>query len=198
MNKELENYILGNEHYHHLFTNVYDEIELIKEKINESPFLDIILEFYDFKEISKLINDIPEDYSNKKLIESYILSDYLHFKIIENLELDSYDKDDLKKGLYSGSFDKYKDINDHPIWMFLDQDLKKLANDTNKIKARCHFFMDSVDDIRLQREINSLYVSRTSTVLMGYTTKDKLSTYYSSTGNLMEDPHDYVTHRLKK
>lgn len=194
-NKILENYILENEYYHHLFTNVENsQIYLIKEKIKESPFLDIVLEFYDFNRIDELINSIPIDHPNRKYIEQMMIQDYLYYKIIENLDLEDYDKKNLKKGLFSSSFEKYKKIKNHPIWMFIDDDLKYLTKNNTSKKARCHFFMDSVDDIRLQREINSLYVS----VLMGYTTKDKLSTYYSSTGNLMEDPHDYVTHRLKK
>ena len=198
LNRFLKEYIDNNEYYHHLFTNVEEnQIDLVKEEIKKSPFLDIILDFDDFYKIRELINTIPSDHKNKRFIEESIIRDYLYFKIIENVNLEEYDVDKMRKKLYSSKFEEYKGM-DALIWMFIDEDLRKAAKNTEGNKARCHFFIDSVDDIKLQYEINNLFSSRTTTVLMAYTTKEKLSTYSTTLGNFIEDPHDYQRHNIKE
>lgn len=197
LDKFLKSYIQGNEYYHHLFTNIdEEEIKLIKEEIEKSPFIDIVLDFKDYDNIIKLINDIPDSHPNKKLIIEFIISDYLCFKIIENQNLKEYNVEELRRKLYSGKFDEFKNMK-HLTWSFIDLELKDAAKLKNN-KTRCHFFIDEVEDIRLQREINSLYAAVTSTVLMAYTTKDRLSTYSSNMGVFIEDPHDYQTHDVKR
>ena len=181
---------MQNEHYHHLFTNVdRNQIDLIKEEIKKSPFLDIVLEFDDFEEINKLINSIPDHHTNKEIIKECMIRDYLYFKIIEKANLEEYNIYELRQKLYSGDFEKYRDM-DVLMWMYIDDELKEAAELTEGKKARCHFFLDSVKDKNLQYEINSLYASRTNAVLMGYTTKNMLPTYASSFGDFIEDPHD--------
>ena len=194
----LKRNIQCNDQYHHLFTNIEkEEIDLIKEEIKKSPFIDIVLDFNDYDKITELINDVPKDHLNKDLIVEMIIRDYLYFKIIENQDLKICDVDELRKGLYSGSFEQFKNMNHYLMWTLIDLKLKdtSLAQDN---KIRCHFFIDDVDDIKLQREINNLYASRTYVVLMAYTTKEGLSTYTSNMGCFIEDPHDYQTHDVKR
>lgn len=198
LNSYLKEYIDSNQYYHHLFTNIEEnQINLIKEEIERSPFLDVILEFDDFYIIKELINTIPDNHQNRSIIEKNVIRDYVYFKIIEQAGLEQYDKEDLRKRLYSSNYEEYIGI-DSLIWMFIDEDLRKAAKKTEGNKARCHFFIDSVDDIKLQYEINSLYSSRTTAVLMAYTTKDKLLTYTSSFGDFIEHPHDYQRHNVKE
>ena len=198
LNKVLEEYIRENDYYHHLFTNVdKDEIELIKEKIMISPFFDLILEFDDYDKINDLIKDIPSSNPRREAIINRIVEDYLYFKIIENANIEEYDAEKIKECLYSGSYNEYTKM-EVLIWMFIEREIEDLGLKSDGKKARLHFFVDSVWDAKLQHKINDLYASRTKIVMMEYTSNNNLISYSSDIGGFIEDPHDYVTHDMKR
>lgn len=193
----LKRYIMKNEYYHHLFINVDEgQISLIKQKINESPFLDFVLEFEDYYKLDGLINSVPETEPNRTYIINRIIEEYLYFKIIEKFNTRKYDVNRIKSILFGQEYEKYKDI-DTILWMVIEREIEEACQETEGKRARFHFFMDSVNDIRLQRKINDLYARRTKIVMMGYTTKDDLITYSYDKERYIQDPHDYQTHDLK-
>ena len=76
--------------------------------------------------------------------------------------------------------------------------LKKLQSVAKNKRIRLHLFLDEVNNKLLQQEINDLIFMRIPIAIKGYTTRERLITYSTSDGSLIESPHDYSDFHTKE
>ena len=189
--KDLENLYGWNYLYPGLTDEEYNQTkELIK---NDYGFFDVILNFDDYKQLDSLKNSIPDNFdsSQRKLVINSIIGQYINYKIVKSADVEKYDYSQLEDALFGESFEKYRESK----WILfykLPELLKEKAKTKENQEARLLLLLDSIEDIHLQKAINSIISSRSIT-LFGYTTKDDLLSYYTDQGKLLQDPHDYIT-----
>jgi len=185
MIKILEQQLKDNGYDNHIYFGLKKlEIEKIILCLkNDYGYNDIVINFYDSKKLTKLINSIPTNL-NQELIENIIYEQYINYKILKESNI-TKNIIELENILFGDNIEKFKNM-DFILYMTLEKELKK----QNK-KTRLHLFLDDISDILLQRKINDLIYSRQSLIFMGYTSNDKLITHTTSDGNFIESPHDY-------
>lgn len=189
---------------YYLSSSEKDKYETIKKWLKEDyGFLDIVLDFDDYKKLGILFENIPDDKTDeqKNMVKSIIARTYLCYSILNkaNISKTKYGEDIsnigqiLFNGDYNGFFKLYSlSFNDGV------RDLLNLeAKNTEKGEARIHFLFDEVHDETLQKNINDLFIYRGRIAMMGYVTTD-LKTYKSTNSSaFLESPHDYISFETK-
>ena len=181
--------------WNYLYSDLTDEeYKQTKELIKDDyGFLDVVLNFDDYKQLDNLKNSIPDsfDSSQRKLVIKSIIEQYVNYKIVKSADVEKYNCSELEDVLFGKSFEKYRESK----WILfyrLPELLKEEAESKENKEARLLLLLDSIEDIHLQKAINNIISSRSIT-LFGYTTKEDLLSYYTDQGNLLQDPHDYIT-----
>lgn len=185
MFKILKNNLNDNSYDNHIYFGLTnDEINNLKELLKEDyGCLDIVIDFSDIGKLDNLINDIP-DHLNKNLIKKYIYGHYLYYKMLSSVEEDI----ELKNILFGNSINNFKNYD----FIMFSSVLKKLQSFAQNKRIRLHLFLDGINEKLLQQEVNDLIYMRIPIAIRGYITGEKLITYLTSDGSLIESIHDYT------
>ena len=91
-----------------------EKYERIKEYLKEDyGFLDVILDFSDYKLLEPLISSVPT-YLNLLSIKRQIIESYLNYIILREAKIKKVEYvgniKDIESSLFDGDFERYKDI----------------------------------------------------------------------------------------
>ena len=169
-------------------------LDIAKEYLKEDHgYFEIVLDFSDYDRMKKMIDSIPD-----RITKNFIARQYMLYKIMREANLQSiyYSKlEDVEEKLFSGNFDELLDVETPLYFNDIEDDIKKLGQETKNKIARIHLFLDNVSDEHLQISINDLFALRSSVAVIAYTTKPLL-TRLKSDDMVIEEIHDYRTHEL--
>ena len=192
-----------------------DSIAEIKELLNEDHgFYDIVLDFSDYCKMQDMINSVPDDkYKDIRLVE--IANKYLMFKIVKAANIDLYrliskriksdyidfysdcSLEECEKKLFSDNFAELYKICIPYNFDELANIIKEKARTTTTGIARMHLFLDDVNDVYLQKQINYLYTYTSRILMMGYKTHD-LITHLNTFDHLIQPPYDFSVFESEK
>ena len=169
-------------------------LDIAKEYLKEDHgYFEIVLDFSDYDRMKKMIDSVPD-----RITKKYVARQYMLYKIMRGANLQSiyYSKlEDVEEKLFSGNFDELLDVEMPLYFNDIEDDIKKLGQETKNKIARIHLFLDNVSDEHLQISINDLFALRSSVAVIAYTTKPLL-TRLKSDDMVIEEIHDYRTHEL--
>ena len=184
---------IGNNIYNVDETDKY-VLDIAKEYLKEDHgYFEIVLDFSDYDRMKKMIDSVPD-----RITKNFVARQYMLYKIMREANLQSiyYSKlEDVEEKLFSGNFDELLDVEMPLYFIDIEDDIKKLGQETKNKIARIHLFLDNVSDEHLQISINDLFALRSQVAVIAYTTKPLL-THVKSDNMVIEEIHDYRTHEL--
>lgn len=171
----------------------YEEIKRLLE--SDYGYLDIVLNFDDYDKLKPLFEQLPKNEIERNIIKNMIISDYLSYSILSKANIDTLNYNisvsKIGENLFGGNINNYIDAEDLFFSYDVCEPLKKKAQTKKHQKARVHFLLDYVEDVRLQKCINDLFAYRSDIAMMGYITKELL-TYQTIQNGMIENVHDYI------
>ena len=169
-------------------------LDVAKEYLKEDHgYFEIVLDFSDYDRMKKMIDSVPD-----RTTKNYVARQYMLYKIMRGANLQSiyYSKlEDVEEKLFSGNFDELLNVEMPLYFNDIENDIKRLGQETKNKIARIHLFLDNVSDEHLQISINDLFALRSSVAVIAYTTKPLL-TRVKSDDMVIEEIHDYRTYEL--
>lgn len=102
------------------------------------------------------------------------------------------DQDLLNQGIeaiLSGDFEAFKELSScMPFQFDIESYVRKI-----KTTTEINFLLENTTNVGLQRSINNFISSRNPYVVKVFTNAPNLPVYYDQAGNLIQDPHDYMS-----
>ena len=169
-----------------------DFIELAKKSlsINQNDFKSLVvtidknLQLNLEKSLNLYEDSIHKEIISRDFVSSLIIREILKYTKDDN-ELESIENG--IRNVLSGNPDRLREFISHaPMPYIVDWKLRKLG------KCELNMFIQDIDNIFLQRAINSYLASRTKYSIKLFNNNSSLCTYYAEGGVLIQSPHDYM------
>ena len=147
--------------------------------------------------LEQTLDKCEEDFQKGILARTFFLSSFMRevfesFNICEYKHLSKEFLDDGINCLLSGDFEGSKKF--YVMSPFSDF-IRKVIRENGKVEL--NIFLEDTKNVYLQRAINNHFASREPFSIKLFTNLNRLPSYVSEGGQLIQDTHDYMTRDLR-